>query len=437
MAYLLLVATVVIIIWSLKDPFVGLLGVLMLNILRPGEVYPAFAALHLERVTAIVVLASTLAHLRGFATPKITRTVLFFWGAMILSIPMAYWVSNSIGFTIQFGQVVAYHLLIVTLVNTEQRFRTFVLTFSVLIGWLGATSLYMYMAGKFIVRMGIDRATGLTSAGDDPNTLANTLVSGLPLILLLLTRDSGKKVKLLAFAIAVAALFGVILTGSRTGFFSMVVLIAAFFATRQKRFIYVPIMVVALGIAWTFIPQQYKERYETVSNLDQDDSYQNRLRAWQAGWGMFKANPITGMGAGNFTFAAGGEYWPGEGRKLWLNAHSLPLKALGELGLLGTSAFIFMVVTLFKLNAQLKRRVAGSDLHSVLRYYPVACNFSLFVLLVAGYASHNLYRNTWFMLAATSGALQMILDARDRAQLEAAETTQTPGDSAPTTSAYS
>jgi len=429
MAYLLLAATIVILLWALRNPFVGLLGVLMLNILRPGEIYPAFAALHLERVAAIVVLISTLVHERRFAIPKITRTVLLFWGAMFMSIPLAYWVSNSISFTIQFGQTIAYHLLIVTLVNTEQRFRAFLVTFTALIGWLGATSLYLYLAGSYIVRMGIDRAVGLTSAGDDPNTLANTLVSGLPLILLLLTRDASKTLKLLALGVSVTAVFAVILTGSRMGFFSMVLLIGAFFATRQKRFIYVPVMVLALVIAWTFIPKQYKERYETVSNLDEDQSYQNRLRAWQAGWGMFKANPITGMGAGNFTYAAGGEYWPGEGRKIWLNAHSLPLKALGDLGLMGTSAFIFMLVTLFKLNGQLKRRVAGTNLHSVLRYYPAACNFSLFVLLVAGYTSHNLYRNTWFMLAATSGALQLLLDARDRAQSEAAAK-ETTGESA-------
>ncbi|MEO5935990.1 MAG: hypothetical protein ABIP81_02145, partial [Terriglobales bacterium] len=117
MIFVILIATVIVIIWSVKDPFIGLLGMLMLNILRPGEMYPEFAALRLERITAIVVLLSTLAHQRGFATPKITKTVLLFWGSMIVSIPMAYWIGNSISSVIQFGQTIAYHLLIVTLVN--------------------------------------------------------------------------------------------------------------------------------------------------------------------------------------------------------------------------------------------------------------------------------------------------------------------------------
>lgn len=415
MVFVILAATIVVVIWSLKDPFVGLLGVLMLNILRPGEIYPAFAALHLERTAAIVVMISTLVHERKLATPKITLTVLWFWATMILSIPLAFWKGNSVASCVQFGQTIVYHLLIVTLVNTEERFRAFIITFTALIGWLAATSLYLYLAGNYIVRMGIDRAIGLTSAGDDPNTLANTLVSGLPLIALLMTRDSAKFTKLLGAAVGVTAALTVICTGSRMGFFSMTFLIIMFVVTRQKRFIYIPVLVMLLAVAWIFIPQQYKERYETVNNLEKDQSYQNRVRAWQAGWAMFKANPITGMGAGNFTFAAGSEYWPGPGKKIWLNAHSLPLKALGDLGLLGTTAFIFMVVTLFKLNGQLRRKLKDSELPSILRYFPAACTFSLMVLIFAGYTNHNLYRNTWFMLAATSGAMQLLLETRARA----------------------
>lgn len=408
MAILILIATVVIIIWSIKQPFVGLLGLLMLNILRPGEIYPQFAALRLERITAIVVLLSTLAHEHRFAMPKITKTVLMFWGAMIVSIPLAFWISNSISAVIQFGQTIAYHLLIVTLVTTTKRFRAFLITFTGLIGWLAATSVYLYLSGGYIVRMGIDRAVGLTSAGDDPNTLANTLVSGLPLIVLLMN-DVSKKVKMFALGVVGAAVLCVIFTGSRMGFFSMMFLCASFVATRQKRFIYIPILIVILAVAWTFIPDQYKARYETVNNLEHDQSYQNRVRAWKAGWAMFLANPLTGQGAGNFTFAAGSEYWPGEGKKIWLNAHNLLLKALGDLGLVGTLSFAFMVTTLFKLNGTLKRGFADLDVPKIVRYYPLACNFSLAVLLFAGYSNHNLYRNTWFMLAATSGALQLMM----------------------------
>ncbi len=54
---------------------------------------------------------------------------------------------------------------------------------------------------------------------------------------------------------------------------------------------------------------------------------------------MFESNPITGVGAGNYEFANGTKFWPGEGRKIWLDAHSLYFKILGELGLIGIITF--------------------------------------------------------------------------------------------------
>lgn len=426
MAYFLLLVVVVLILWALVNPFAGLMGLLVVNILRPGELYPIFATLHVERVVAIVVILSLLVYERRVAMPKISRTVLIFWGTMFLSIPMAYWVGNSISFCLEFGETVAYHLLIVTLLNTEQRFRTFLIVFSGLIGWLAGSSLYLYMTGNRIVAMGIERSAGLTSAGGDPNTLGLTLVSALPLVCLLLTKDMPFWVRLLGVGVIGASVVTIINTGSRMSFFVLLILIGIFVATRPRRFLYIPAALVLLGVAWLAIPQQYKDRYATVKDLEQDESYQNRVRAWKAGWAMFKSNPITGVGAANFAIASGSEFWPGPGRRHWLNAHSLPLKAIGELGLIGTVAFIYMLVTLFKLNGSLKRKLKEEPFRQkALNLFPAACNFSLIVLLVAGYSSHNLYRNTWYMLASLSGAIFLLVQAREQAA-QPAEATVRP-----------
>lgn len=413
MQALLLVAVAVMMLWALVNPFAGLAGLLMVNILRPGELYPLFATLHVERLVAIVVLVSMLVHERRVAMPKITKTVLAFWATMFLAIPLAFWQGNSLSFSVNFGHTIVYHLLIVTLVNTERRFHAFLITFAVLIGWLGGSSLVSYLQGNVIVAMGVERAAGLTSAGGDPNTLGLTLVSALPLVALLLRPEMAKWIRLLGLAVCVVSVGTVISTGSRMSFFVLVLAIGLFAATRKHRFIYVPVALIILGIGWTFIPQQYKDRYETVNELDKDESFQNRVLAWKAGWRMFLSNPLTGIGPGNFAEAAGAEFWPGEGRKHFLNAHSLPLKAIGELGLAGTAAFAFMLFTLFKLNGSCKRRAQEmEDLPGYIKYFPVACNFSLIILLIAGYSSHNLYRNTWFMLAALSGAMHLMLESR-------------------------
>jgi hypothetical protein len=74
-----------------------------------------------------------------------------------------------------------------------------------------------------------------------------------------------------------------------------------------------------------------------------------------------------------------------------------------------------MIVTLFRLNFSLLRQVKELSVNRLMRHYPLACNFSLLALLVAGYTAHNLYRSTWFMLAAMSGAMQLLLKAREAA----------------------
>src|SRR5205814_10584703 len=79
------------------NPFAGLLGLLAINVIQPGELYPIFNTLHVERLAAIFVLASLLLH-RGrirFNYPM-SRQVLTFWLALFVSIPLAYWRLNSL-----------------------------------------------------------------------------------------------------------------------------------------------------------------------------------------------------------------------------------------------------------------------------------------------------------------------------------------------------
>ena len=129
---------------------------------------------------------------------------------------------------------------------------------------------------------------------------------------------------------------------------------------------------------------------------------------------MFKDNPLTGVGTGEFSNANGAKYWPGPRPKLWLNAHSLYIQLLAELGLVGVLAFTFFLVTLFRLNRRLSQQLASvADCPSWMRQFPTACMLTLLVLLFAGYSSHNLYRSTWYMVAALTASLQLILARGD------------------------
>lgn len=411
MAIVVLLVIVFLALWGTSNPYVGLLGLVVVYVVQPGELYPSLAPLHLERTLAAFVLASFFFHGNRFKFPTVTRWFLAFYGAIILAVPLAFWRGNSIQFVVSFAEIVTYHLLIVALLNTEQRFNRFLYTFIALMGWLAGTSAFLYMKGVRIVTMGIERAEGLTSSGGDPNSLGLTLVAAMPLEFLLMSKGNPIWARLMAAGVFLVSFWTVIETGSRTSFFAFCFfLVLLTFADWRKRLKFVPLLLALGPMIWIAIPQQYKARYETVDNLKRDDSYQNRLLSWQGGVQMFLHNPITGVGPDNYTSANGEQYWP-ERPRHYLDAHNLFFKLIAELGVVGVFMFVGYLVNLFRLNAGLLRHPNAHGSGILVNKFPLYCNLSLIVLLFAGYSGHNLYRDTWYMLGAMSCAIGLLTPA--------------------------
>lgn len=396
-------------LWGLIEPFVGLLGLVAVNIIQPGELYPTLAPLHLEKVMAIIVLGSFFAHQNRFKLAPITRWSLAFFATVVASIPLSVWISNSLNAAIEFGKTMVYLLLITGLVTTRRRVFWFLLVFALLIGYLAASALASYYSGTFAYAEGFDRIVGLTSDANTTDGLALTMASAVPLILLLVGRGTPKVVRLLALGIAGGALWTMLLTGSRITLLAFLVSTCVFVLTSRRRASLGPtLLVVALAI-WIALPQQYKNRYAHQTSsayLAQDDAYQGRLRIWLSGWRMFLDHPLTGVGVGDFNMADGSYYWPHH----WMDAHNLLIKALGELGLLGTAVFVGFVVCLVRTNRALDRAMADrADIPPWQRYYPRAANLLIITLLVAGYGAHDLYRDSWYFVAGLSGGLWILL----------------------------
>lgn len=407
---------------GVSKPFVGLLALLVVYVVEPGELYPHLAPLHLERTLAVFVLLSFFLHGNKLRFPPVTRWFLAFYGAMILAIPFAFWPSNSIAFCISFVEVVVFHLLMVGMLNSEERIRKFIVTMVALFGWLACTSLFLYATGVRFFAMGIERAEGLTSSGGDANTLGITLVTAMPLEILLMNKANSKWVRLLGLAVCIASVWTVVITGSRTSFFAMLFMVMLLLVAHGKRtFKFIPLLIIAAPLLWLAVPQQYKARYETVDKLKEDDSYQNRLKSWQGGYQMFLHNPLTGVGPDNYTNANGLKYWPEKPRH-WLNAHSLFFKLIGELGVLGLITFFGYLIKIFKLNHRMGKVLKEHRASAMMQKFPMYCSISICLLLFTGYSAHNLYRNTWFMLGALSAAVGL-LQQREGA-VEVAEPTK-------------
>jgi probable O-glycosylation ligase (exosortase A-associated) len=408
MEYVVVAVLFILAMIGLTRPYVGLLALLIVMVLQPGELYPQTASLHLERVVAGILLIGFLVNRGKFRFPAPTRWFLAFYGAMIISIPLAFWRGNAVASCISFLETVVFILFVTALLTTEERIRWFVLTDILLVDWLGGSALWNYAHGVWQVRMHIERAIGITSSAGDPDSMAITLLLGIPLCLALMGRSNPKWMRVTAAASIVLYLVTIVDTGSRGAAAGVLFMMVLLVFRKPKNLIYLPILVMLGPLVWLVIPQQYKARYETVNNLKSDASYQNRILSWHGGMAMFESNPITGVGAGNYTYANGMKFWPGNGRRHWLNAHSLYFKLLGELGLVGVFTFGGYLICVFRLNFRLQKELRARKASVFLQDLPSMFNVMFCVLLFDGYAAHNLYRDAWYFVGAIGGAMSLL-----------------------------
>lgn len=63
-----------------------------------------------------------------------------------------------------------------------------------------------------------------------------------------------------------------------------------------------------------------------------------------------------------------------------------------------------LIMLNYKLARQRKQQRGGI----MAQKFPLYCNMSLFLLLITGYSAHNLYRSTWFILGAITGAVGLL-----------------------------
>ncbi len=390
----------------LRWPFAGLLFYTVLFVLRPGEKYPVLNALHLERIVGALCLASLflsqlrLEHRLQLDDSKQTRLFFFFILAVALSVPFAYWRGRAVqGFT-EVLRIAGYYIMVAHLIDSRRRLRWFVYTFLLLIAYLCFDSLRGYFSGGAFLSQGIDRAVGTTSMSNNPNELGTTLASAVPLFLLLALSRSEKWRRVVLWTIVPCLLIGIVLTGSRASMLGMLGG-SAYLWWHSRRRVLTGILGVLLVIGGFYLmPGQYKTRYSSMTHSELDASSMSRVVTWVAGLHMLADRPLFGVGIRCY----GGANWHYSSGRSSLEAHSLYLQVLGELGLVGTFAFFSFLIEMLRLNRRTARRLQGGD--AAFEKAVLDGIFTGFlVLLVSGVFGHSLLRRTWYVFAATGLAI--------------------------------
>jgi len=416
---LLIIAAIILVlnvVVMMKYPMWGLLAYLMIFLLRPGEMFPALAAFRIELVTGLFVFVAVVIRQKlvegtvFFPSDRVTLAIIAFLAVMCITIFTSYEKSITIDTCISYIKLVIFYYLIVSIIDSKKKFVAFMSIFLLLIAYIAFDAFKSYIAGGFVTRMGVDRMYGSTSAGGDPNALAATLGATIPLVVAsaIYFRNIAVKVGLMVLALGMAYL--ITITASRSGMLAFAgVLMGGFIYSRHKVILAIAAVILILGV-WSILPDQYRERYMTLSDMeDINETSSGRLEIWEAGGKMILARPILGVGAGAYSVAAGsGEY----GYSSYMQAHNLYIQLMASTGIIG---FIVWFTFIYFMAGSLRDLSRSVQNKARLLWVSIYCKgffVSMIALFVSGMFGHNLYRYTWYMMAGLVVALTGVIRER-------------------------
>jgi O-antigen ligase len=205
---------------------------------------------------------------------------------------------------------------------------------------------------------------------------------------------------------------------SRGGFLGLCAVFLYCLARSPRKWVGVVVIAVILAVVVPFVGSNYWNEISTISDVNEGTA-DLRLEIWQIGIRMWQANPIFGVGAGNFRWLVGAyesaEQLEKYGRDLGgsIIAHSLFVELLAELGIAGALVLLLLLVRTFKDLRQVVRSsgpLAGGTSGDALelRCYADAVTGAVIACLVNGaFLSLLYYSYLWLFVMLASAIWQL------------------------------
>jgi probable O-glycosylation ligase (exosortase A-associated) len=212
--------------------------------------------------------------------------------------------------------------------------------------WIMALSLAYFgiKGGAFtLLGGGADKVFGPDgSMIADNNHLATALLVSLPLMNYLRIESKHAIIRYGFLAAMALTLFAVVGSYSRGAFLALGAVAGYFWLKTSSKLVSGMLLVIALALAFTFMPEHWVERMSSIENYQMDESAVSRLDVWHVAWSMAVARPLVGAGF----FAT---YWqpvldqfaPG---MRTIAVHSIWFEVLGEHGFL--TFFVWVGITI-------------------------------------------------------------------------------------------
>lgn len=206
---------------------------------------------------------------------------------------------------------------------------------------------------------------GITSTLSNPNRFAQYLVLGLPLATISLWVLQEFKWKIGAFCFVLFSFVCLFLTKSFAGICAVSILILLVVFIKNWKIGAVLILLLSLiYVTNTGKSHRFIQRFTSSSSIDK------RFSTWKMAFSAVKRRPFTGCGLSTFSEIA--TEYKGNKEIMHGHTHSMYVQVLCETGVLGFSAFLFLVIAFLRYSFQ-----RGSPIS-------YGCAFSIIGTLLAG-----------------------------------------------------
>ena len=207
---------------------------------------------------------------------------------------------------------------------------------------------------------------GGNSGMAESSTLAAFAVLAIPLILFFKTHNTYlsqlKEKKAIWYSAIIFCLATIIGTTARTGLITIAGYIG-FLSLKLKNILRGILLLTVLAFVFVlFAPQSWKDRMNTMTNIENESSAMGRIVVWQWTWDFVKERPLLGGGfesfiANKYALKNYNENF-GDKAKAY---HSIYFEVLGEHGYLGFLIYCWLIVWTIRKNAAIEKDPSLSD----------------------------------------------------------------------------
>src|SRR3989338_106752 len=214
--------------------------------------------------------------------------------------------------------------------------------------------------------------------------------------------DSGGPRKSLVFSFTTEQIFwwsaslilllGVLLTGSRSYYLSVILSYLILLSLKGKKFLLTGIILgSALFYSIMGLEPYVKERFQTININHMDESGKQRIYMWKSALQMIQDHPLVGVGYKNWgknltSYAKNFPEWKRMDPAAIGHAHNSYLTIASETGLIGLAIFLFFWSLLLKEEVETINKLKKNQLGFALS---LGSSSSIIAILVAGFFEHN------------------------------------------------